>query len=239
LLVRITVPEVIMATDKRYCIEKTSDTRFAVRAKGYRSLARAAMFMAVACVTLVLSSQAHAQRREAQATRDAEISVFAGYTNAAPDYGRFRDNGATFGADYTRYLHRLVSPSVEVRANFVTGTTVSESNFLAGFRLQADAKRFHPYVDALFGLNHFTINTPVNPNYTHDNAFAKSFGGGINFDIYMSFQAKVDVQYEMLNYGNNVTIPNNADFTLTPTYITGGIVYRLPFRKPNQQTSNP
>jgi hypothetical protein len=190
--------------------------------------------MTLACTTLAVTSQAQIQEgnKAPQASREGEISVFAGYTNAGPDYGQTRNNGATFGADYTRYMNRFLAPSVEVRFNFADGTTVDQRNFLAGLRLQADVSRMHPYVDALFGVNHLSFDHPFKSTYTSDNAFAKSFGGGINVDVYKNFQANADFQYVLVNFGANGTLPNNAEFTLTPTYATVGVVYRIPSRRP-------
>jgi len=190
------------------------------------------MLLTLACTTLAVTSQAQVANRAPQAYRAAEISVFAGYTNGGPDYGQTRNNGATFGADYTRYFNRFLAPSVEVRYNFANGSTVDESNILAGLRLQADISRMHPYVNALFGVNHLSFDRPFRTGYTSDNAFAKSFGGGINVDVYKTFQAKADFQYVLVNFGANSTLPNNAEFTMTPTFATVGVVYRIPSRRP-------
>ena len=220
-----------MATDLGYCIEKTADTTVAIRAKGYRSLTRTAMFMAVACASLVLGSYAHAQQNAPQGTREGEFSVFGGYTHALPDYGPFGDNGGTVGVDFTRYFHRLFAPSVEARFNFNSGDTINETNSLNGLRLQADMHRFHPYGDFLIGAGHLTFKTPIPPTYVHDTAFAKSYGGGVNFDVSRYFQLKADYQFEQLNFGQNNLVPANHNFTLSPSYFTAGVVYRLPFRK--------
>jgi hypothetical protein len=228
-----------MATNTGYCIEKTADTRLAVRALGYGSLMRAAMFMAVACATLVLSSQSFAQQNAPQGTREGEFSVFGGYTHALPDYGPFGDNGGTVGADFTRYFHRLFAPSVEARFNFNSGKTINETNSLIGLRLQADMKRFHPYGDVLIGAGHLTFKTPIPPTYVHDTAFAKSYGAGVNFDVSRYFQLKADYQFEQLNFGKSTLVVNNSDFTLTPSYFTAGVVYRLPFRKAYDRNIKP
>ena len=229
-----------MATDdKRYCIGKTAETMFAVGAKGNPSLIRTVMFMAVACATLVLGSAAHAQQSAPTGTREGEFSVFGGYTHSLPDYGPFGDNGGTVGIDFTRYFHRLLAPSIEARYNFNTGKTINESNTLVGLRLQADMKRFHPYVDGLIGATRLTFKQPIPSTYVHDTAFAKVVGGGVNYDLSRYFQAKADFQFDFADFGKNGLVGNTRDFTLSPSFATVGVVYRLPFRNGMKRNTNP
>src|SRR6185369_3711254 len=65
---------------------------------------------------IVISVVPHAVMRVAAqalpvSTKGADISVFGTYTRLWPDYGPQQNNGATFGAFYTRYL-RWLSPGV-------------------------------------------------------------------------------------------------------------------------------
>ena len=95
------------------------------------------------------------------ATKSADLSVFLGYNSVKPDYGPYRNDGGTFGVDFTRYFHFPVSPSLELRANFANGTTVNERSYLFGLRAQADSlRRVHPYVDFLAGPGTIHFNFP-------------------------------------------------------------------------------
>jgi len=190
-------------------------------------------------IALVLPSQTHAQQNAPSGTREAEFSVFGGYTHSLPDYGPFGDNGVTVGVDYTRYYHRLLAPSLEARYNFNSGKTINESNTLFGLRLQADMQRFHPYGNVLIGASHLTFKTPIPPTYVHDTAFATSVGGGVNFDVSRYFQLKGDFQYEFANFGKNGLVGNTRDFTLTPTSVTAGVVYRFPFGRGYKRNIQP
>jgi len=165
---------------------------------------------------------------DATASRIAEVSAFVGFTHSNPDYGSARNSGFTAGADYTRFFHWRIVPSFEVRANYTTGLDMNQETALAGLRLHTDFHRFHPYADALIGATRITFAVPPAPGYIHDTAGATSFGGGVNIDLIRSFQAKVDFQEQFENFGPNGTLPGNANFTLSPTLLTVGVVYRLP-----------
>jgi|GEM_PF-883378 len=174
------------------------------------------------------------------ASRTAELSAFAGYTNSNSDYGRFRSNGGTVGLDYTRYFGWRVVPSFEARANRTSGVDLTtQESMLFGPRLHIDVRRrFHPYVDALYGATKIIFAVPLNPHYTSDTAPTFSIGGGVDVDIMRHFQAKIDYQGEYMNFGSNGTQPNNADFTLAPTLFTVGINYRIPLHPHKSQADN-
>jgi hypothetical protein len=167
----------------------------------------------------------------ATASKQAEISAFAGFTNSASDYGTQRNNGVTLGADYTRFFRWPVVPSFEVRGSYTTGLLITEESILFGLRLEAPIRRrYHPYADILYGGTKIDFKFPPNPTYTSDQTSALSIGGGVNIDIVRQFQLKLDYQRQFENFGPNGTQPNNADFTLTPGAYTLGVVYRIPFR---------
>jgi len=198
-----------------------------------RNLVRLTLFSLAALIS-VPAARAQA---DATASRGASISAFGGYAYSAPDFGPKKNSGGVLGADYTRYFGWRIAPSFELRANYTTGQTVTEKSFLAGPRFQTDLRRFHPYVDALFGgasIDFAVSPNPGVPSYTHDFAFASSYGAGVDIDLVHRFQAKVDFQQQFENFGPNGTIVNNANFTLTPSYFTVGVVYRIPFR-PHKQ----
>jgi opacity protein-like surface antigen len=182
------------------------------------------------CLLVALgAAPAHAQQ-EGSASKSAEISAFGGYTNINSDYGS-RNNGITLGADYTRFFHFPVAPSLEVRANHTTGTGLTEESILFGLRLEpANFHRFHPYATVLYGGTKILFNVPPTPTYTYDQSSATSIGGGIDFDVTHNFRAKFDYQQQFEDFGPNGI---HQDFTLTPAGFTIGVVYRIPF-KPRQ-----
>ena len=187
------------------------------------------LFLLLVLAALSERPSARAQGLPA-ATRKADISVFGAFDHSNPDFGAFRNNGIVLGADYTRYFGWRLAPSFEVRANRTPGFEMDQESILAGLRLKADIRRFHPYADFLFGGTKVTFHFPLNPHYLNDTALASSVGGGLDFDIYRNFQLKVDYQEQFENFGPNGTQPNNANFTLTPGGFTAGVVYRIPFK---------
>jgi hypothetical protein len=177
------------------------------------------------------STLATRAQTSATVSKSAEISAFAGFTNSASDYGIQRNNGVTVGADYTRFLRWPIAPSIEVRGSYTSGLLITEESILAGLRLEAPFKRrYHPYVDVLYGGTKVLFKFPPTPTYTTDQTSAISLGGGINIDIVRNFQLKLDYQRQFENFGPNGIQPNNADFTLTPGAYTLGVVYRIPFK---------
>jgi Outer membrane protein beta-barrel domain len=200
--------------------------------KNCKSLQRASLFF---LFLLVVLSEGRAARAQADptATRTAALSAFGGYTNSNSDYGRYRNTGGTVGVDYTRYFRWRVIPSLEIRGNYTTGPDLKQGSILFGPRLQMDLHRFHPYADVFYGGTKIIFQFPPAPGYTYDIASTVSVGGGVDIDVLSHFQAKIDYQKEFMNFGPNGTQPNNADFTLTPSLFTVGVVYRIPFRARN------
>ncbi len=153
------------------------------------------------------------------ASKSADVSVFAGFGDADPAYGPDRATGGMFGANYTRYLHIPVEPSLEFRANFLSNTYVSEHTYLAGVRAAVPLHSLRPYVDFLVGPG--TIHFPQNFSYVSDNSTVYSYGGGLDVPVYRNFALKLDVQGQHWNTG---------EFVYTPTLGTIGVVYTIPFR---------
>jgi hypothetical protein len=200
-----------------------------------KSLQRVTLLFLFLLAVLSASRAAHAQA-QASATRTAELSAFGGYTNSDSDYGRFRNNGGTIGVDFTRFFGWRIAPSFEARASYTTGIELKQASMLFGLRVQGGFKRYHPYGDFLYGATKITFQFPPSPRYIQDTASTVSYGGGVDIDLVSHFQAKVDFQGEYMNFGPNGTQPNNADFSLGPTLLTVGVVYRIPIRPHNKQS---
>jgi hypothetical protein len=199
------------------------------------SLQWASLFFLFLLVVLSETRVALAQG-DATATRTAALSAFGGYTNSNSDYARSRNSGGTVGVDFTRYFRWRVIPSLEIRGNYTTGPQLKEESILFGPRLQMDLHRFHPYADVFYGGTKIIFQFPPEPGYTYDISSAISVGGGVDIDVIRDFQAKIDFQQEFMNFGPEGIVPNNADFTLTPSLLTVGVVYRIPFRGHNFRT---
>lgn len=158
------------------------------------------------------------------ASKSADISVFAGFQDADPAYGPDHAAGGSFGADFTRYFHIPVQPSLEFRANFISNTFVSEHTYLVGLRAAVPFRGLRPYADFLVGPG--TIHFPLNVGYLGDNSTVYSYGGGVDVPVYRNFALKLDVQGQHWNTG---------EFIYTPTLGTIGINYTIPFRPHTSQ----
>jgi hypothetical protein len=181
---------------------------------------------------LAASSQTRARAQALPtASRSMDFAAFGGYTHSSSDFGAFNNNGGTVGVDITRYVRWRVAPSLEVRANYTSGPTIIEKSILAGIRLDTNIRRFHPYVDGLFGGSKIIFAHAPQPGYTYDIGTVYALGGGVDIDLLRNFQAKVDFQNEFMNFGHNGLKPANEDFTLTPPLLTIGVAYRIPFHR--------
>ena len=172
------------------------------------------------------------------ATKGAEVSVFGGYTGSATDYGSAAKAGFLTGAHYTVFpRHWFVDPSVEFRFDYAHAAGVSEHAYLVGPRLQMDflGDRLHPYADFLFGKG--TVNYhPDISGITSTYGPARSYGGGVDFDISRHLSLKADFQQQSWNMGkSNVFKPDGSDFTLGPKTFSLGVTYHFQFRGLNKQ----
>ena len=188
---------------------------------------QAPLMLSLFLLAAFIAPAARAQK-DGTVVKSAEISAFAGFTNIDPDYGISRNNGFTLGADYTRFLHFPVAPSLEVRVNHTSGIAITEESILFGLRFEAPFhQRFHPYGTALIGGTKIFFKFPPFPTYTNDQASAFSLGGGIDIDVTRNFRAKFEYQQQFEGFGPNGI---QSDFTLTPGGFTAGVVYRIPFK---------
>jgi hypothetical protein len=177
-------------------------------------------------------SRLTAQGRET-ASRPADISAFGAFSNSQPDYGAVRNNGVTLGADYTRFFARIpIAPSLELRANVLDGSVVHELTYLGGLRATLPLRgKFRPYADALigFGTIHYAV-APL-PGYTGDRSTVYSYGGGLDTRVTANFDLMLDAQYQSWNFGG---YPGPAQYTLTPSVFSAGVVYHIPFTSRKQ-----
>ena len=167
------------------------------------------------------------QSLKAQATpaafKQGEISFFGAYSRVSTDYGAQKDNGAIFGADYTRFMHFFLTPTLELRGKIATGPNVNQRTWGGGIRAGHRFRRFYPYMDFLVSagtiqFNHPFIDSRGKP-YASDNSIVYSAGGGVDYDITRRFAARFDYQFEHWNLGTTQT--------LTPQALSIGAVYHL------------
>src|SRR5258708_3119446 len=78
------------------------------------------------------------QSLKAQATpaasKEGEFSVYGAYARVSTDYGAQKDNGAIFGAEYTRFMHFFLTPTLELRGKVATGPNVNQRTWGGGLR---------------------------------------------------------------------------------------------------------
>ena len=179
----------------------------------------------VLCGLLIFPQQRTYAQEVPTESKALDLAAFGAYTNVNPDSDLSkRNNGLSFGADFTRYIsHYIVAPSLEVRANFASGARVDERSYLAGVRVQVNATRhIYPYGDFQIGYGTIHYFVPPQAGYTEDNAAPKFFGGGVDFDVTRHFQGRIDYQSESWNFdGKN---------SISPTSLLIGMRYVIPFR---------
>lgn len=175
----------------------------------------------------MLSVPRAAAQADVTAYKKADISAFVMFTSNKPDYGEFRNSGVTLGADYTRYFHWWVQPSLEIRGGTDSGKLIKQKTALVGLRLKADFRhRYHPYGDFLVGGSWIDFVVPPVPGYNNDQGFTRSYGGGIEVDVWKTWGAKFDYQGEHTVYTDRFN-----PIHLTPGKVSAGVVYRFPFKK--------
>jgi len=172
----------------------------------------------------------HSKFFEAQglpaASREAAISFFGAYSRVNTDRSSQNDNGLTVGFAYTRYLHWLLTPSLEARAKIATGSTISEKTFGGGIRVEHRFKDFHPYANFFGSYGKITTTNPVTsvpgPHYYYDDSTVYSTGVGLDYDLTPTWAARVDYQFEHWHTG--------FKNTFTPQVFSIGVLYRIPFK---------
>jgi hypothetical protein len=184
---------------------------------------------------LPFAPRAHAQA-DYTASRPAELFAFGGYTHVSPDYGPdgVNNTGLVFGADYARSFGWRFVPALEVRANINSGQVVTEHTYLVGLRAAVNFhQRYHPYANFLIGPGYITYPEYIPPTHitVSDEGLVYSYGAGIDVDIVHDFLFKADFQLQSWNLGTNgYTNPQGGNFTLSPTALTIGVSYRIPFK---------
>jgi hypothetical protein len=175
-------------------------------------------------VASVLSSpQFLKAQAEPAASKIGEISAYGAYSHVWPDYDPGTDNGAIFGLDYTRFLHWVLTPSLELRGKVASGPNVNERTWGGGIRGEHRFGNFYPYADFLVSSGTINFNQPIidvsGKLYKSDNSIVYSVGGGVDYDITRHFAARFDYQFEHWNLATTQSF--------TPQALSIGVVYHL------------
>ena len=171
-------------------------------------------------------SQARAQA-DVTASRTYSLSAFAGAEGVHPEYLSSPNNVGFFvGGDVTHF-YRIASPSLEVRFNDASGSTVIQRSFLVGIKGEhafGPEQRFHPYLVGLVGEGAMHFVYPGQPQYTHDNSLVLDVGAGLDFDVTRHFQIKGDFHIQHWHLGKETSV-------FSPEMVSVGVVYRPTFGK--------
>lgn len=181
---------------------------------------------------IALAPAVQAQFAAPTASKKFGLSAFGGVTAVSPSYqpdtdagGSKINTGLTVGGDLTRGL-RWVQPSLELRYDWSTGSTVIEKTLSGGLKVEKVFGRLHPYGDVLLGYGIIDFQHPAifsTGPYTQDNSFVYQGGGGLDLDLSPHFALKLDAQAQSWKLGSEGN-------RLTPVLGTVGVVYRIPFR---------
>jgi len=187
---------------------------------------RIPIFAVLTLPFLILQSKSLEAQGLPTASKEAAISFFGTYSRVSTDRSSQKDNGFTVGFAYTRYLHWLLTPSLEVRCKIATGGTVSEKTFGGGLRVEHRFKNFYPYANFFGSYGKITFANPITsvpgPRYYYDDSTVYSTGAGLDYDITSNWAARVDYQFEHWHTGFRNTF--------TPQIFSIGILYRIPFK---------
>ena len=184
----------------------------------------------VAVLTLLTTAASNSCAQAAPTASEAlQINIFAAYARLNPDYGTAMLNGLTFGLDFSHPIRtRLVSPALELRANYAGETIAAgEQVAMGGVRLGSpilSTPRLKPYVNFLVGAGQ--IDFPNNaPTYSRDNSVVLNYGAGVDYVLERNFSLKLEFQHQNWTLGRQTA---DARFTLTPSSYNIGLSYRIP-----------
>jgi Outer membrane protein beta-barrel domain len=175
-----------------------------------------------------LACAGYAQSRPT-ASRQMELSAFAGGTGTFTRIEGGKNLGITAGVDLTLLSFRLLRPSVEVRGSYPIdeGTIDSQKNFLIGPKVEHRFGRLHPYVDFLIGRGEIDYHNGGFPLgsllYLSSKTTVYSPGGGVDYDLGKGLAVKADVQIQHWD------APVVSSGVIYPVALTLGAMYHFGF----------
>ena len=164
------------------------------------------------------------------ASRDVELSVFAGGSGNFTGLNNGKNLDATAGMDVTFLRYRDFRPAVEVRGTYPVyqGQVGGQKSFLIGPKLGYSISRLHPYVDLFVGRGAIDYSNGGyivgNLQYQVSNSFVYSTGLGVDYTLGRGLAAKTDFQFQ--HWNTPVLI---ASGSIHSKVVTLGIVYAFDF----------
>jgi hypothetical protein len=169
----------------------------------------------------VYARRSHSQA-STTASKTSRVSLFGAYSLVSPDdRGSGKNNGFTFGGDYTLLLPHNFAFSIEPRVTVAPGSVVGENTYGGGPRLEWRIKNFAPYADYIWSYGVLTLTHPTSA-YVRDNSTVHSLGFGLDYNLTQQWAARADYQFEHWH----VAVNN----TFEPRVLSFGVVYTIPFR---------
>ena len=159
------------------------------------------------------------------ASKTIGLAAFGAVARVSPDYGASQNYGFMLGGDVSRHL-RLFDPSIEVRYTHAGGSVVGESSITGGLKAEKVYRNFHPYADFMIGQGRISFTHPApfaTGPFVHDTSLIFVLGGGVDYDLSSRFALKGDFQYQSWKL-------STAKNRLTPSILSLGVVYRIPFK---------
>ena len=183
------------------------------------------MLVASLAVFALFTGAAHGQRAEETARQQIRLKGYGMFSYVRPDYGFDQKNlGGTAGFDLDGF--RLLPHTdfgVDARYTFSTGNVSNQFYYGGGPRVSLNTARFKPYVDFLFGRGRSTLNHSGEPNYTHDDTGAVSYGGGFDYKLDRYWSVRGDMQRAHWRFSINQPV-------FYPVAISVGASYQIHFR---------
>ncbi len=180
--------------------------------------------------TLPWATSAVAQPAHPTATRELELSAFAGASGSYTGLGNGRNFSVTAGADLGLPIYRFLRPTIEVRGTYPTdgGDVDSQKSILVGGKAEfLPTRRIRPYGNFLIGRGEmdykhggYYFNYSI---YKLTTTNVLSPGFGLDYDFTRHLSLRLDGQYQ--RWGDAPT-PSGTVYAKVGT---AGVVYRFTF----------
>ena len=188
----------------------------------------------IACTVAAVgpgSRSVYAQAHKETAIQAMRLHVFGVGSYVHPAYG-VDQTGSGFavggGAGFTVHHVHYLEPSLDLRYQYASSPSVTETVLSGGLRVILHAAKFHPYGDILVGTGNLDIKkvNPAFPNYKHDDSTVYTFGGGLDYDLTQTVGFRIDVQQQRWQLAT-------TNLPFYPTQASIGVRYQFHFRNQN------
>jgi len=163
-----------------------------------------------------------------------KAEVFGGYQYTNADFGGIsRSSLNGWNGQLTGYFNRNFGITADLAGSYgspdaglgLGGIDTKLYSYMFGPTLRAPMGKATPYVHALFGASHLTLDNPSLGHFS-DNAFSYAFGGGFDFNISrnVAFRAVQADYYATRFNANNLGTNSN---TQNHFRLSTGLVFRF------------